>query len=63
MEARDEGGSGKASTVPLVISVVDVNDHAPKFELPMYDLYLAPDNMNFTTKVFLKVSLCNPKNA
>jgi len=58
VEARDEGGGGRASTVPLIISLSDVNDHAPRFEFPTYDLYLAPDNNNFSTRVFLKVSFC-----
>ncbi|XP_059490916.1 cadherin-86C isoform X2 [Neocloeon triangulifer] len=56
VEARDEGGGGRASTVPLVISLIDVNDHSPRFEYSSYDLYLSPDNNNFSTRVFLKAT-------
>lgn len=55
VEARDEEGEGQAATVPLVITLIDVNDHAPVFEYNSYVLYLGPDNKNFTTRAFLKV--------
>ncbi|CAB3363388.1 Hypothetical predicted protein [Cloeon dipterum] len=56
VEARDEGGGGRASTVPLIISLIDVNDHSPSFEYSNYDLYLSPNNNNFSTRVFLKAT-------
>lgn len=40
IEARDELGKGSRNTVQLEVTVDDVNDVAPLFDLPIYEARL-----------------------
>lgn len=56
VEARDNDGAGNAATVPLTISVTDVNDNAPKFLRDPMDFILDKDGLGFSDRAFIKVS-------
>lgn len=56
VEARDNDGAGNVATVPLTISVTDVNDSAPKFLRDPMDFILDKDGLGFSDRAFIKVS-------
>lgn len=55
IEARDTEGTGRSSTVPLIIHLLDVNDNAPQFVGLPYETNLTPDLSRFTSKVVVQV--------
>ena len=59
VEARDTNGKGLRGVVPLVVNLLDVNDNAPIFDKPIYELTLNAEFTNFTMPVFLKVPFQN----
>lgn len=54
VEARDNEGMGKATQVPLIIKMIDVNDNAPIFEKTLYEFILAPNLREFTSPAVIK---------
>lgn len=56
VEARDMDGSGLATTVPLIIHVLDINDETPIFQDTPIQFVLTPDMRNFTERAFIKVA-------
>lgn len=54
VEARDNDGIGNRATVPLVITLLDVNDETPEFERPIYEFILSPGLNNFTSPAIIK---------
>ena len=53
MEARDEAGEGLRTTVPLKITLLDVNDNQPIFDHDLYEVLLSVDLASFTSRIFL----------
>lgn len=60
MEARDMDGVGLATTVPLIIHVLDINDETPVFQDTPIQFILTQDMRNFTERAFIKVSIFPP---
>lgn len=60
VEARDMDGSGLATTVPLIIHVLDINDETPIFQDTPIQFVLTQDMRNFTERAFIKVSRFYP---
>ncbi|KAG8287771.1 hypothetical protein J6590_030333 [Homalodisca vitripennis] len=54
VEARDSDGLGNRAAVPLTITVLDVNDEAPKFVRDPMDFILDKDGLGFTERAFIK---------
>uniref|UniRef100_A0A2H8TNX3 Cadherin-related family member 1 n=1 Tax=Melanaphis sacchari TaxID=742174 RepID=A0A2H8TNX3_9HEMI len=54
VEARDMDGSGLATTVPLNIHVLDINDETPVFQDTPIQFVLTQDMRNFTERAFIK---------
>ncbi|VVC33823.1 Hypothetical protein CINCED_3A009224 [Cinara cedri] len=54
VEARDMDGSGLATTVPLIIHVLDINDETPVFQDMPIQFVLSQDMRNFTERAFIK---------
>ncbi|KAL4084794.1 hypothetical protein QTP88_027696 [Uroleucon formosanum] len=54
VEARDMDGSGLATTVPLIIHVLDINDETPVFQDMPIQFVLTQDMRNFTERAFIK---------
>lgn len=48
--------SSRASQVPLIIQLLDVNDETPTFEKSLYEFILTPDLKNFTVPAFIKAT-------
>lgn len=59
MEAKDIDGTGRSTTVPLVIRLLDINDNAPLFVGLPYETNLTPDLTRFTSKVIVQVVVIN----
>lgn len=49
-------GGGLATTVPLIIHVLDINDETPVFQDMPIQFVLTQDMRNFTERAFIKVS-------
>jgi hypothetical protein len=49
-------GGGLATTVPLVIHVLDINDETPVFQDTPIQFVLTQDMRNFTERAFIKVN-------
>ena len=56
VEVRDNEGTGRSSTVPVVIRLLDINDNAPQFIGLPYEVSLTPDFSRFTSKVVVQVN-------
>lgn len=56
VEARDMDGAGLATTVPLIIHVLDINDETPVFQDTPIQFVLTQDMRNFTERAFIKVN-------
>ncbi|GLH16103.1 Cadherin-related tumor suppressor, partial [Gryllus bimaculatus] len=60
VEARDmDGGEGPqalVAKVPLVVTVLDVNDHTPVFERITYNFFLAADRASFLVPAIAKAN-------
>ena len=56
MEAKDMDGTGRSTTVPLVIRLLDVNDNAPQFINLPYETSLTPDLSRLTSKIIVQVN-------
>ncbi|XP_015369769.1 PREDICTED: cadherin-86C [Diuraphis noxia] len=54
VEARDMDGRGLATTVPLIIHVLDINDETPVFQDMPIQFVLTQDMRNFTERAFIK---------
>ncbi|XP_022161126.1 cadherin-86C [Myzus persicae] len=54
VEARDMDGGGLATTVPLIIHVLDINDETPVFQDMPIQFVLTQDMRNFTERAFIK---------
>ncbi|XP_030752142.1 cadherin-86C [Sitophilus oryzae] len=52
--AADESGEGLTATSKILINLLDINDHAPKFEKDIYEFILNTDRLTFTTQAFIK---------
>jgi len=48
-------GNGLATTVPLIIHVLDINDETPVFQDTPIQFVLTQDMRNFTERAFIKV--------
>lgn len=57
VEARDMDGQGLATTVPLIIHVLDINDETPIFQDTPIQFVLTQDMRNFTERAFIKVDI------
>lgn len=55
VEARDMEGGGLATTVPLIVHVLDINDETPVFQDTPIQFVLSQDMRNFTERAFVKV--------
>lgn len=55
VEARDMDGNGLATTVPLIIRMLDINDETPVFQDTPIQFVLTQDMRNFTERAFIKV--------
>lgn len=60
MEARD--GGGRVSTVSLLISLSDVNDNPPEWELSQYQRTVREGATVFQPQFFIRVSFCSISN-
>ncbi len=49
-------GTGRSTTVPLVIRLLDVNDNAPQFVNLPYETSLTPDLSRLTSKIIVQVN-------
>ena len=49
-------GTGRSTTVPLVIRLLDVNDNAPQFINLPYETSLTPDLSRLTSKIIVQVN-------
>lgn len=49
-------GGGLATTVPLIIHVLDINDETPVFQDTPIQFVLTQDTRNFTERAFIKVN-------
>ncbi|XP_054258885.1 cadherin-86C-like [Macrosteles quadrilineatus] len=54
VEARDMDGLGHRATVPLIITVIDVNDEAPRFVRDPMDFVLDKYGLGFVERAFIK---------
>lgn len=50
-------GVGLATTVPLIIHVLDINDETPIFQDTPIQFVLTQDMRNFTERAFIKVNV------
>lgn len=57
VEARDMDGQGLATTVPLIIHVLDINDETPIFLDTPIQFILTQNMRNFTERAFIKVDI------
>lgn len=48
-------GGGLATTVPLIVHVLDINDETPVFQDTPIQFVLSQDMRNFTERAFIKV--------
>lgn len=55
IEARDNEGNGRSTSVPLLIRLLDINDNVPHFINTPYEATLTPDLSRFTSKFFVQV--------
>ena len=53
--AADRNGKGNSATATLVITVLDVNDHAPSFARTDYEFVLTKDLKGLTTPALITV--------
>lgn len=54
IEARDNLGEGNRNTVPMIISIVDVNDEIPTFLQRKYETRLFENQRTFETPLELE---------
>ncbi|XP_053680882.1 cadherin-23 [Anopheles nili] len=54
VEARDNGGRGNRNTVPLVLTLLDVNDNAPMFVQKAYEVRLKENAFEFESPVVVE---------
>ncbi|TRY71883.1 hypothetical protein TCAL_08438 [Tigriopus californicus] len=54
VEARDDEGSGNRNAVELTISLLDVNDHPPRFLQDFYQAQLPENSNGFSVPFFLQ---------
>jgi hypothetical protein len=54
--AADRNGKGNSATATLLITVLDVNDHAPLFARTDYEFVLTKDLTGLTTPALITVS-------
>lgn len=55
LEARD--GGGKVTTVSLLVSLTDVNDNPPQWEVPQYQRTVREGATQFQPQFFIRVSV------
>ena len=55
MEARDNEGSGRSTSVPLLVRLSDINDNVPHFIDTPYEATLSADLSRFTSKIVVQV--------
>jgi hypothetical protein len=53
--AADRNGKGNSATATLLITVLDVNDHAPSFPRTDYEFVLTKDLTGLTTPALITV--------
>jgi hypothetical protein len=53
--AADRNGKGNSATATLLITVLDVNDHAPTFPRTDYEFVLTKDLTGLTTPALITV--------
>jgi hypothetical protein len=53
--AADRNGRGNSATATLIITVLDINDHTPKFTRWDYEFVLTKDLRSLTSPAVIKV--------